>query len=192
MCMQTDLGSDFPSQPPWSAPAGSKKAFVTSAFGNGKLSTWPQANDNGPTTGLAAADAICQSLAKTANLDNYGTFKAWLSDRTSDAKDRIKSPYGPWVRLDGILVANSPADLINGALLAPINETETTVYLAGEASWTATANGSKVASTCNSWASDDSGDSGGYGAIDLASAMWSTWYSGHCDTLLHLYCLEDQ
>jgi hypothetical protein len=87
------------------------KVFVTSVTGTGDLSTWAAAGGN---TGLAAADAVCQSSAKAAGLT--GTFRAWMSDANDDAYCRIHNlqgkklvncgqtslpvAAGPWVRTD--------------------------------------------------------------------------------------------
>ena len=61
--------------------------FVTSVFGSTNLSTWPQAQGQ---TGLAAGDAICQTLAHDgAGLPTWQDFRAWLSTSTEDAYCRV-------------------------------------------------------------------------------------------------------
>jgi len=57
--------------------------------------------------GLAGADNTCQSQADSAGL--HGTFVAWLSDSSNDARDRFDSNFAdfPYIRTgDGALVAN--------------------------------------------------------------------------------------
>jgi len=61
------------------------------------------------TGGLAAADDACQALATAAGLP--GTYVAWLSDPSHDAKDRLGTAEG-WIRTDGRLFAPSTAGLV--------------------------------------------------------------------------------
>ena len=63
-------------------------AFVTSAMGNGNLSTWPDAVTAG-ASGIDAGDAICRKRAELAGLANPQNFVAWLSDANSDAYCRL-------------------------------------------------------------------------------------------------------
>ena len=73
--------------------------------------------------GLAGADASCQGLADAAGLD--GTFTAWLSDSTTDARDRLPTNASWSLVGSGALVASDLADLTKGSINAPINEDET-------------------------------------------------------------------
>jgi hypothetical protein len=97
--------------------------FVSSAWGFADLGSWPQA---GGATGADAADAICQSLAASATLDNPGSFHAWISDSTTDAYCRVLGlsgkkaancgqatlpDGGPWLRTDGFPFAGSLQEL---------------------------------------------------------------------------------
>ena len=77
------------------APPGNKVVFVTSVNGSGDLGSWPGAGGN---TGLAAGDAIWQARADAAGLT--GTFKAWLSDSSTDAKGAY-CPLAPGSGLTG-------------------------------------------------------------------------------------------
>ncbi len=91
-----------------------KIVFITSTiFADGNLG------------GIVGADAECQALADAASLS--GTFLAWLSDSlgNSPATDPnfVKSEV-PYLRVDGIMVASSWADLVDGSLLAPIEVDE--------------------------------------------------------------------
>lgn len=58
--------------------------------------------------GLAGADAHCQQLAAAAGAGSK-TWKAYLSTKTENARDRIGS--GPWYNAKGVKVADSVADL---------------------------------------------------------------------------------
>jgi Protein of unknown function (DUF1554) len=68
-------------------PGGSCTVFVTSQGFNGNLG------------GLAGADTKCQALADTAGLG--GTYKAWLSDSTTDARNRLTQATVPYRLVDG-------------------------------------------------------------------------------------------
>ena len=58
--------------------------------------------------GLAGADAHCGSLAEAAGIAGK-TWRAYLSDSSEDARDRIGS--GPWYNVKGDKVADSVDDL---------------------------------------------------------------------------------
>lgn len=72
--------------------------------------------------GLAGADATCAAAASAAGLG--GTYRAWLSTSTVDAKDRLASARG-WVRVDGRPVVDTVADLVSGKMYYPIRISET-------------------------------------------------------------------
>ena len=86
--------------------------FVTSTKQYGKMG------------GLAGADAICNDLAADANLP--GTYKAWLStpQQNGTPATRFTQSSVPYIRVDGVQVADNWADLTDGSLDAPINRTE--------------------------------------------------------------------
>ena len=66
------------------APGGAQlKMFTSHVTGDGKLEEWPEAADG--ATGLAAGNSICAKLAQDAGLSNHASFRAWLSDGTTDA-----------------------------------------------------------------------------------------------------------
>lgn len=70
--------------------------------------------------GLAGADAMCRAAADAAALD--GTFFAWLSDTPANDPDaRFVHEGGPFVRPDGVVIADDWADLTDGTLAAPID-----------------------------------------------------------------------
>lgn len=190
LCLETGEGLPLPDF----ATFG-KKVFVTSSSGTGDLSTWPGAGVN---RGVAAGDAICQSLAVEAGLSNASNFKAWLSSYTSSsdyvhAKDRLTSD-GPWVRPDGVLVANNKADLIDGSLFTAISQTETGDYLS-TTTWTGTYSNGTLESTisnCEGWttAAPLRGE-GSLGESSLSDGNWTKTGYNPCSTLRHLYCFED-
>lgn len=104
----TSVSGPISSTPtPTSAPT-SFRVFVTSVTYNGNLG------------GASGADDRCQERANAASLG--GTWKAWISSNTANAKDRI--PDKEYVRTDGVVVANNKADLLDGTLDNPIDKSE--------------------------------------------------------------------
>ena len=93
------------------APAEGKLVFATSTRYDGNLG------------GLTGADRRCQERADAVGLP--GTYRAWLSDASSGPSTRFaRSTTAPYVRLDGVVVADDWADLTDGAIQNPINITE--------------------------------------------------------------------
>lgn len=74
---------------PVDAGANHARAFATSTGYAGNLLA-----EGNASTGPLAADKLCQQAATAAGLP--GTFKAWLSDATTDAVDRIQDVPGGW------------------------------------------------------------------------------------------------
>jgi hypothetical protein len=185
LCFQTDAGGSLPS-----FASSGKKVFVTSLTGNGNLGSWP---DSGGNTGLAAGDAICQARASAAGLANTANFKAWLSGSATDAIDRLTSD-GPWVRPDGVKVADNKADLTDGSLFTAISQDETGIYWDNRAVWTGTFDtGIKTSDTCNDWTDGTNAFNGIFGTSTFAGNDWSGFTSSlSCDsTFVKLYCFED-
>jgi len=186
LCFEIGTGEPLPSFANWG-----RLAFVTSAQGTGDLGSWDEA---GPATGLAAGDAICQSLATTADLPNASSFKAWLSSDAVDAVDRFDHD-GPWMRLDRVRVADDLAGLTDGFLNTAIALTDTGEYLGLEGVWTGTdETGAAAGNNCENWTTGSLPDSGRYGIADSADLRWSTYLSTDvaCDYQFYrLYCLQD-
>ncbi len=187
LCMQVGAG---PALPVFASTG--KKIFITSSHGTGDLGGWPDATTAGKT-GIAAGDAICQARAAAAGLANAANFKAWLSDSTVDARDHIIS-NGPWVRLDGVPVANTKADLTDGSIFTAVNLTETGVYIGltgARVVWTGTgSDGIKTAYTCNGWT--NTGTTATTGGALSAGTSWANDDVMSCGyNFASLYCIED-
>jgi hypothetical protein len=123
-------------------------------------------------------------------------FKAWLSDSTHNAKDRITSD-GPWYRLDGVKVADNKAALIatdTTPLFTAIAVNETGAYTTVDFPvWSGThIDGTNIASyNCSDWGNDTSGANSRIGDADTSFYYW-TWYANvTCANLAALYCFED-
>ena len=165
-----------------------KRIFVSSALYTGNLG------------GLTGADSKCQTLADAAGL--CGKFKAWLSDPTGDAVDRLTHATGNYVLVSGQIVASGWSGLTSGTLQHAINVTEKngaapngTVRCGANPDvpvWT----GSVVAGTtivmngsCDNW----TGSGGGiFGNGDATNSAWTAMCQllSVCASTAALYCVE--
>lgn len=167
-----------------------KRVFATGAGYTGNLG------------GVAGADAKCQAAANAASLT--GDYKAWIADSTaaSAPATRFTQSSGPYRMLDGRILAESWADLVdggnNGATegnMTALNITETgaVIPISTGASWTNVANdGTRkgTTDTCNNWSSALNTDNGHTGVITTVRG-WTDTQSYACDSnYLHLYCFE--
>ena len=159
--------------------AGGAQVFLTAAPTTGALG------------GTAGADAKCVAAATAAGLPAPGSFVAWISASGSHAKDRLTYD-GPWIRLDGVLVANGKSDLLDGTLHAPINLTETGAWLGYLGVWTATqSNGNYLGTDCDGWTSSSAGTQGRYGAANRANQNWSSSATIACDYGGRIFCFSN-
>lgn len=154
-----------------------KTVFVTSSTTNGTLS------------GITGANARCQSAADSAGLT--GTFKAWLSDNTSNPASSFTRSTGPYVLVDGTQIAEDWDDLTDGTLDNPINLSESGATITG-GTWTNTStNGTLIDGTqdCSNW-----GNTLGSSTPGDTTTADSTWTDVEitlpCAFGLRLYCFE--
>ncbi len=191
-CLEVAPGNGAALEP--FAQAG-KVVFVTSRSGTGQLSGW---TDAGGREGIAAGDAICQAAATRAGLPRASSFKAFLSDTSRNAVDRLTTD-GPWIRVDGAPVAGNRAALASGALFAPISVDENGRPVGGlndpVSHWTAwTGTGERGLSTgrhCGDWKAG-SGALGEIGVAIIGLPDWSYFQFVSCDAwIAALYCFED-
>ncbi|MBL4818385.1 MAG: hypothetical protein JKY15_04020 [Deltaproteobacteria bacterium] len=163
--------------------AGPSLAFTTSTLQRGNLG------------GLSGADAICQARASAAGLT--GTFVAYLSASTVDAKDRISDVA--YFRVgDGALIANSKADLTDGSIANTMSTEFGSLELGRRSfAWTGTSLGLKSpAGTgqgwCEDWTSDVTTDAAVVGSNVSVSSTWEKIeiFDGFCDGAIRLYCFQ--
>lgn len=159
-----------------------KRVFVSSTRHKGNMA---------PTGGLAGGDAICQGLADNAALG--GTWTAWLSTDSVDARDRISDH--PYFLVDGVTqVATGVADLTDGVLNNSIEQTEFGAITMDKVVWTGTSStGLAALSNCQNWTT--SAPFGPIGAIGLANVAsngsWTNDRTEGCFFEQRLYCFED-
>lgn len=184
--------------------AGRKIIFVTSESHNGDLMSW-RAACSGRSTGLEAADCVCQQYAETwGNLS--GTYKAWLSDSRQSAASRLTHSTVPYVNRSGRQIAANWTELTTAAC-SDVWQTEAgSDVWNGNMVWTGSdSDGNVVISsytqkplTCNDWAGGTiryGGYAGpanleGLGSYPNSPGCWSEFGWQYCDEPAHLYCVE--
>ncbi|MEM7138589.1 MAG: hypothetical protein AAF500_18555 [Myxococcota bacterium] len=158
------------------APASASIVFVTEAVQNGALG------------GVQVANRLCQMEADLAELD--GTFLVWLSTTDSAVGDRFSQLTGPFTRVDGTLIANDLADLLDGTIEAPINLDANGVQRGGDV-WTGTlATGeSFMGGDCEGFQEGVSGVAQ-CGSTAGTDATWTENATPSCSTALRLFCFQ--
>ena len=162
-------------------------AFATSA-----------AYATGDLGGIGGADAKCAAAASAAGLT--GTFVAFLSTSTVDAVDRLGSARG-WVRMDGLPIFDTVADIGDRVLWYPVKYDENTSDLLvsdqGSKVWTGSDPGGRIeqyGDTCSDWTSAD-----GQGSFGLSFGGPLSWLfanpspcrdvSSNYQGPYHIYCM---
>jgi len=134
----SDGGSVRPAPAPTAAAPDQKRVFVTSTTYSGAVG------------GLDAADQYCQSSASAAGLP--GIYRAWLSDGTENAIDRITGD-GPWYTTGGGVAFDSKLDLRGpprSSLLSEHGGSSVDPGMSG--AWTGTdADGLATGEDCEGW-----------------------------------------
>ncbi len=125
-------------------------------------------------------------------------FKAWLSDAANSPSTTFVQSALPYVRVDGVIVANNWADLTDGTLQAPIYRDEagaqpppTDPFPFNDA-WTGTdPDGTGVAEHCVAWTSGDFINIGQLGDYSLETdPQWTGLALAGCSTSARLYCFQ--
>lgn len=153
-----------------------------------------------PNTGLAAADALCQSEATAATLT--GTYRALLATTTASAASRYNPAGQAWARTDDVLLANSGTLFLGAATAywdAALNVTASRAFTTPRV-WAGAASVNTVgtaALTCANWSSNAMTSNGAVGIsfstqTSVAFANYSTASSiNTCDnTSYNIYCLQ--
>lgn len=159
-------------------------AFVTSSVHTGDFG------------GLAAADTICDTLARDAGLPD-ASYVAWLSTQSVNAGAAARGITGRngFVRTDGLPVAYQGSDLTSGGLRHPILLDENGANVGPpNLAWTGTEPDGTVggiADTCNDWTSATSSSWGIAGHVERGGGEWTGAQVGtvvSCNVARRLYC----
>jgi cysteine-rich repeat protein len=144
--------------------------------------------------GLYGADQRCRMLAAVAMLPRFETYRAWLSDSTTAAADRITHSKGRYILVNGLVVAADWDALISGTLENPINVTESSEVSVGSRVWTGTlANGQPAygSSFCGNWTEKDAFALAGSGIRNWTDASWTFFEQNACGSPSSIYCFEN-
>lgn len=139
---------------------------------------------SGNLGGLAGADALCALWAANSGVAG-STFLPWLADTTESPATRFVQSGIPYKRLDGTLIADDWADLVDGTLDAPVTP-------AGGASWANVAlpGATAAGASCNDWTSSSELDTGRGGNGALSNSSWTNSTDAACNSLRILCCFE--
>lgn len=155
-----------------------RRVFVTSSRQSGDMG------------GVEGADDICQDLADAEGLG--GSFRAYIRNSDVTLEERLEHAAVPYVRLDGVLIANEWTDLTDGNLQAPLARDEHRAPHVDltERAWTGLQT-SKVQfeGYCGGWM-----DGLALGAVGEVPATGPLWEANNiqnpCTFELRLYCIE--
>ena len=152
----------------------------------------------GKIDGLYGADQRCRTQAALAKLPNFATYRAWLSDSTLSAADRLQHHRGRYTLVNGLLVAMDWDDLTDGQIENPINVSEYSQPADGSRVWTGTLSSGQPAfgtSFCFDWTATATNwdlEEGGTGIRNQTDALWSYLEPGDCGSTAALYCVEQR
>jgi hypothetical protein len=173
---------------------------------DGKIVFVTEGQWTGDLGGVAGADAKCNAAAQSANPPLPGTYVAWLSTSTIDAKDRLTPAVGPYRLPNGVVVGVDTDDLIDGVLSNAIDVNEFGIRLPGEgvfgvsrSVWTGTVfDGTGTGFHCDDWTDATTFDSASRGTILARDFGWTDPSLGtttnQCTggvTGHHLYCFQE-
>lgn len=177
-CFEDDRGADLPPSP----ARNGRIAFVGTGFT--------------ASTGINSADMICHDQAAAASLP--GTYRALLATSTASAASRFDLNGPTWVRVDGLPLAATASDFMNGQQwLAPLDFTadgQPADLVGGIVTW----NGARLmtapgtaATTCNDWSSSNPSDMAQFGqtnAMTIGDSFGQDVLP--CDETQGVYCLQ--
>lgn len=161
----------------------------------------------GEIGGVEGAHTKCKLLAEKAGYDNSENFMAWLSDAVhSPAKDFLHTPGLPFVRPDGVRIADDWDDLIKNGPHDGIFVTETGEVVLYVRVWTGTtASGNLLdpAANCKTWTTlnPDEESRVGWSGVDKVQFLdaWDQWHenlhwtnfaNSSCEFQRNIYCFE--
>ena len=142
---------------------------------------------------LYLADQRCRMMAAIAGLPNFATYRAWLSDSSESAAQRIFHSPGRYILVNGLVVAGDWDELTSGKLQNPINVTESSQTNQYSRAWTGTLpNGEAAVGTtfCADWTDDSNKQLGGSGITSQIDGLWSFFEQNGCGSESGLYCFE--
>lgn len=161
-----------------------KKVFVSSKTYTGK-----------EVDGVTGAHKHCTDLAMAAELDNAPNFRAFVSATGFTPAEHFVHAMIPYVRVDGIRVADDWQDLVLHGPDPGIVITETGELLMYGFVWTGTGSDGEMfvpEQTCDGWTSDSPLIKGRVGRTSPApnDTQWTSYLTMECDYSYRLLCFE--
>ena len=163
-----------------------KKIFITDTLKQGNIGTTADA--------LTSADGICQTEANIAGLP--GTYKAYISTSSINAKDRLTHSNDKYVLVDGSVIAINWDNLVSSKLLALLNKKADGTNVAGflDAYWTGSTFGGIAYNgfTCNDWTDASYNYRGIFTKIEdqYLETPNSIYWSNSCAVPYRLVCIQ--
>jgi hypothetical protein len=155
----------------------------------GKLVFVTSTTHTGDFGSLEDADTLCAERAAAGG--RSGTFRAWLSTTGAPASGRLTHADGPYVRTDGVGVADDWAGLVSGSLLAAIDRDEMGTARTGDV-WTGTLpdGSSFTVGDCDGWTAAALPAVSLCGRSTSSGPQWTNNQQVACGASLRLYCIE--
>lgn len=161
----------------------------------------------GEIGGVEGAHTKCKLLAEKAGYDNSENFMAWLSDAVhSPADDFLHTAGLPFVRPDGVRIADDWDDLVKNGPHDGIFVTEKGERLLDVYVWTGTTPSGNLldpSTHCKAWTTLDPNAKSriGQSGVDKIKlpAVWQQWHDNNhwtnyinwpCESEANLYCFE--
>lgn len=172
-------------------PCGARQACVAGACVEARRVFATSTTYKADFGGLGAADGQCQARADAAQLG--GVFKAYMVDDNTDLS-RLEHPKAPLVRLDGVQIADNWDDLDDD--LDATWDRDEFRQATGSNAWTGLHDqNAEGLATCVNWTYGGGGcleekPCGGAGELNQTDVHWDGFFVFHCDSLFHLYCVE--
>ncbi len=136
---------------------------------------------------FASADYFCNVEAHVFN--HPGAYVAWLSNKSLNAKDRIKD--GIYYNAEDKIVAMNKVDLLDGTLLNPIDNTNKTKGVWTGTGYDGNSYGNKTNADCYGWNFQRTVVKGVVGKSDKTNKVWTQYAQPEaCSNLNHLYCFQ--
>jgi len=170
------IGRSTPTMPP---PVTTRRAFVLASGWN-------------PGNGLATADSACQMEATAAGLN--GMFQALLATTSASAISRFSLAGTTWSRVDGVVLADTPADLAAGRTNVPLDVTAALAHINCYTTWFGAADPTTAgtdAEDCSSWNVNAALNAGIQGdCSETGMYQFDNTPDGMCSQSAPVYCLE--
>jgi hypothetical protein len=171
-------------------PKAITASFLSMQFNLAFVSSTEQPTNLG---GVAAYDALCNTLASAAGINDAGgtAFMAWMSDGGSSAIARLGNAAG-WVRMDGRVVTLDRGTLVTTQrILNPVRFTELgedpgdTVLMTGTNADGTVATGAH----CSSWTSNAGNLSMTAGNGMGGPTLWASGQTSSCSASYRVLCM---